>query len=216
MNSEFWAAFFSLAWPVVVVWAALTFRPYVAGLLSRNSVTIKIAGFELTSQEAVDKISTDISDIQRRLSTLETSGAPAFHAPGPSVTTNSHSKNLLWVDDYPSNNAFLIDNFRKQGVEVVLSLSTDDALRKLRTGGFQAVISDLGREESGSNNPFAGLELLQSMNEISPRPPVLIFAGSRGIQNQNKLIAAGAESVTSSPIDVVSFIQKHLGTMDAN
>lgn len=211
MSEGFWIAIFGLAWPLVVIWAFFQFRPLIESLLKRESVNIEIAGFKFSSQEAIEKIGKDIADLQKRLALIESDKqmTKAWHE---TENAERQERLLLWVDDFPSNNAFLIENFRKQGIEVVLSLSTEDALKKLRSGGFRVVISDLGRQEDGIDNPLAGLELLQSMRELEPRPPIIIFAGSRGLQNKARLLAAGAEDVTSSPIDVVSFVEKHLGS----
>lgn len=215
MGEGFWIAVIGLAWPLVAIWMLFQFRPLVESLLRRDSITIKVAGFELSSQEAADRIGKDIADLQRRLSLLEAGDLPQTSAI-TSADSKDTAKFLLWVDDYPSNNAFLIENFRKQGLEVVLSLSTADAVKKLQTGQFDAVISDLGRRENGVDNPLAGLELLQGMHDLERRPPAIIFAGARGLSHRDRLLGAGAEEVTSSSVDVVGFVGRHLRPAVAN
>ncbi|MBZ9658210.1 response regulator [Mesorhizobium sp. ESP-6-4] len=212
---EFWTAITSLAWPVIALFALYKFLPTIDGLLKRDSVSVKIAGFELNSQQVVDDIRKSISDIQKRILEIEGNGDLdnrtiferneniEFYA------SQEISKTLLWVDDFPSNNAFLIDEFRKGGVDVVLSLSTDDAVKRLENESFFAIITDLGRKEDGIDNPGAGLDLIRIVKNRNIEVPILVFAGPRGISKRAQLIDAGAEVVTQSGVDVIKFVNKY-------
>jgi CheY-like chemotaxis protein len=113
---------------------------------------------------------------------------------------------ILWVDDYPSNNAFLIEQFQKDGIEVKLALSTNEGLKELLGESFDMIITDLGRKENGRDNPFAGLEFIKQVRDKNNNAPILVYAGDRGMQNQSKLLKAGATKVTQSPVEVQSFI----------
>lgn len=180
-------------------------------------MTIKVAGLELSVQDAAKGLGRDMANIQERMSQLEnrfSGGAlPANTATAAAELARKPNKRsaLLWVDDYPSNNAFLIEGLKHKGIEVVLSLSTEDAVRKLRDDDYKAIITDLGRVEDGRDNAFAGLDLIRQLRADGTLKPTLVFAGSRGIANRDKLLKAGAEDVTDSGIDVMAFIDKYFG-----
>ncbi|RYE67423.1 MAG: response regulator, partial [Rhizobiaceae bacterium] len=157
-----------------------------------------------------------VADLQQKVAEIEQkvlisslegriSSAPAVNFDASA----SNSSSILWVDDYPSNNAFLIDKFQRGGVDVTVALSTEDALKHFSNRNFSVVITDLGRREAGVEKKFAGLELIQRLRSINAKLPILVFAGERGLQNRDKLIAAGASDVTASGSDLISFVEQH-------
>jgi CheY-like chemotaxis protein len=89
---------------------------------------------------------------------------------------------------------------------VELALSTNEGLNKLSDESFDMIITDLGRRENERDNPFAGLEFIKQVREQNNNIPILVYAGDRGMQNQSKLLKAGATKVTQSPVEVQSFI----------
>ena len=106
---------------------------------------------------------------------------------------------LLWVDDHPENNRELIDAMRELGVDVNLALTTADALSVLEHRRFGLIITDLGRTEHGDDRPMAGLELIHAVAERPGHPPIFVYAGRRGLENESQLREAGAAFVTTSP-----------------
>jgi CheY-like chemotaxis protein len=215
LSKEFWTSITSLAWPAIALFALYQFKPILESILKRENMTIKIAGMEISVRDAAENLGKQITDIQERMSKIETNGSQLNPAksiePLPISIQQKGSKNhLLWVDDYPSNNAFLIDKMRENGIEVTLSLSTADALRKIENNSFDAVITDLGRKEDGGENPFAGLDLIKGLSSKATELPILVFAGHRGLENESKLVSAGASAVTASGIDVMKFVDQHL------
>ena len=219
-NAEFWKAITSLAWPIAALILFFSLRKHVAPLFRRDNLTIKVAGLEVSVKDAAESLGTQVADLQSRLADLELSSI-ASNSEETSKLQNSvvedeletnSAKILLWVDDYPSNNAFIIEKLRGSDIEVVLSLSTEEALEKIQKINPTAIISDLGRMENGSDNPFAGLDLLRKMRSEDMKIPTLIFAGKRGLANKKKLVAAGAVNVTASGVDVMRFIEQELET----
>jgi CheY-like chemotaxis protein len=219
-NVEFWKALAALLWPILILVVFLNARHKLYAFLSRDNLSIKVAGMEISVADATKNLGTEVADLQKRLADLETklsgSKVPAID---PSQSTaakdsrNSVSESLpprsfsiLWVDDVPSNNAFLIDQFQKDGVDVKLALSTAQGIKDIKSNNFDAVITDLGREEEGRDNPFAGLDLVKEIRSVNSEIPILVFASYRAIQNQIKLLKAGATKVTRSAVDVQSFI----------
>lgn len=216
LNPELWKAFALFLWPIVILICFFLARGFLTSFLSKDEVNIEIGGQKISLKNAAKSIGNDVTDIQSRLAALEekipNKNKNDFIEKSKSdeKSTNERIKSLLWVDDYPSNNGFLIEKFKSQGINVVISLTTLDGLEKLKTQSFDAVISDLGREEGGVNNDFAGLDLLNKMYIEKLNIPTLIFAGHRGLAFKQELINAGAYDVTSSGVDVIKFVENFL------
>ncbi len=218
LNVEFWKAIASFAWPAVAVFVFLLFRPAILSVLKRENMTLKVGSLELSVQEAAKINGKDIADLQQKMAELEARllENKTGEAGGPTPQADlfvapSEPGKLLWVDDFPSNNAFLVEKLKERGIEVVLSLSTADALDRIQFDDFAAVITDLGRIENGSNNPYAGMDLIKKLRSKGHTQPVLVYAGRRGFSNREKLIAAGAEGVSTSGVEVMSFVERHIG-----
>lgn len=217
-NVEFWKALAALLWPALALVVFFSAKDKIYAFLSRDNLSIKVAGMEISVADATKNLGADVSDLQKRLAEIETRLGPAttentaatsdvqksLIKPKATVATNSFA--ILWVDDYPSNNAFLIDQFQKDDVEVKLALSTADGLKDFGNSNFDLIITDLGRRENGLENPFAGLDLIRQTRAQNSNIPILVYAGPRGVQNQRKLINAGATKVTQSAVELQSFI----------
>ncbi len=198
------------AWPIAAVTVALLFRRFIAKLLSREIVSVKIAGMELSVAEAAKQTGTTLTDLIERMADLEdrTSGDTSKE-PQVDLPHEKHSSkylSVLWVDDFPSNNAFLIEKFERDSFRVRKELSTRAGLAALRQEPFDVIISDLGRREDGVENPLAGLDFVKEVRASGILVPILIFAGQRGLENRDRLIEAGANEVTASPVDVFRFV----------
>ena len=219
-NIEFWktitAALGALAWPIAALTIFLLVRRQLLQLFARDNLIIKVAGMEINVADATKSIGTQLADLQKRVSELEGSLVNSNKDNGmdqikPSlseaITTPSRQRySLLWVDDYPSNNAFLIEQFRKDGIDVDISISTSEAVEKIDRIDFDLIISDLGRLENGSNKSMAGLDLIRSVRKLGNNVPILIFAGDRALADKDKLMSAGAQVVTNSPVEVQKFV----------
>lgn len=210
---EFWSAIASLAWPCVAGFALFKLHPIIASLIKRENMTLKVAGMEISVREATESFGKQITDLQQKLAEIENKSAFKIQETKMDTSENKSPKNrsLLWVDDFPSNNAFIIDKLNEQGIIVQLSLSTEDAINRIRNEKYTAIITDLGRKENGVTNQFAGLELINKLRDQGDSTPVLVFAGARGMENAERLIAAGAETVADSGVRVLGFIEKHFG-----
>jgi CheY-like chemotaxis protein len=225
-NVEFWKALAAMLWPVLAIIIFISAKSRIYAFLSRDNVSIKVAGMEISVADAAKSLGTSVSDLQKRLAELEirvgrSAGAsdigPSNETPAGSASSrakatdtlpSSQQFSILWVDDYPSNNAFLVDQFQKEGVEVKLALTTDEGLKDFNNGDFDMIITDLGRRENGKENPFAGLDLIKQVRSQDMDVPILVFAGSRGLQNRAKLLKAGATEVSQSAVDVQSFVSR--------
>ena len=86
---------------------------------------------------------------------------------------------LLWVDDYPENNAFEVDALKRKGVEVIPAATNSDALRSVKAGRpLDVIITDMGREGEGDD---AGLELLKGLHDLGVSTPVIVYASAPAV-----------------------------------
>ena len=78
-------------------------------------------------------------------------------------------KVVLWVDDRPDNNIFERAAMEKYNVQFVLANSTEEAIAKLSSAPFDAIISDMGRPP----DPRAGCTLLQAVRSRGNQSHIL-------------------------------------------
>ncbi|HEX2145149.1 MAG TPA: response regulator [Glycomyces sp.] len=125
-----------------------------------------------------------------------------------------HGGSILWVDDYPENNESLAQLFRSVGIRVETVLSTDGAVRALKSRSYDLVISDLGRgnESAGEN---AGLVLLDHIAEVGLSTPVILFTGAKRalrISHPRAAAVTGyAEDLVNYVVDFVAYRKPALG-----
>jgi CheY-like chemotaxis protein len=120
---------------------------------------------------------------------------------------------VLWVDDNPGNNAAVTRSLQSLGIRVQTALSTDDALARLGRGRFGLIITDFGRNEAGRYVEDAGLILIGLLVEgWADHPPILVYTGSRGMQNEPRLLEAGAVAVVASPTELFALAVSQLAS----
>lgn len=134
-------------------------------------------------------------------------GTPGSGAPAGSTVARS----ILWVDDHPENNAMLAESWRRDGADVVIARSTNEALRLLGGRSFGLIISDIGRREADVDVPDAGLRLLAKVRETAPGVPFVLY-GNVGSYAEDAR-AAGATLATDSTFELVEFASG-LGMLD--
>jgi len=217
---EFWSAVSALVWPLALLVLVLALRAPIAGLLSRETVKLSVAGVEISVADAARRANADLVKLQERVaeleSRLELDEEAWAEAGGPSPTpdaavarTPSRSFSILWVDDHPANNAFLVSRLEEEGLRVRGERTTADAMRALGQEPLDVVVTDLGREEEGRRNAMAGLDLIRAMRAAGHGQPVMVYAGVRALEHREALQSAGAEVVTGVGVDVFKFVAKH-------
>ena len=221
--AKFIEAMASLLWPIIVLFVMIRFGPAVRQVLESarsRKFTVKVGGQELTMEEANEQQRTLITDLQAQFARLEqgspgVAGVAGLQAMQPTGTPE-RSRTVLWVDDNPRNNAYLAQSFRERGIEVDLALSTSEAMERLHSRRYGAVISDVGREENGKFQPDAGLHLLEEVRRHDPNLPFIFYSSAQRARDLRKrALDLGATRVTSSPTDVSSAILMELGPTDA-
>jgi CheY-like chemotaxis protein len=170
----------------------------------------------------------DAEDQARRQTLVASSLAAAFQRTGepvsPSVIADTAAKAtsavtrstagqllpVLWVDDHPENNIEERQALEALGIEVQTAISTDEALRRMETTRYGVVITDLGREEDGTEKTEAGVELIRAVRARYRGTPLVIYAGMRAFNRREELRGVGATEVFNRATDLVSFVVETL------
>lgn len=197
----------SLAWPVVFAVMLYVFFEPIKRLIESargRKFTIKVAGNELTMEEASEQQRVIVSDIQLKLAELEKRLTLNSHEPLLLAGTPSRSsKRVLWVDDRPKNNSFLVASLEERGAKVDIALSTEDGVEKFKSGQYDIVISDMGRPEGER----AGIDLAKKVKSLNSNTPFFIFCGNWAARNlKEEAVQAGVTNITSSGTTLLSLL----------
>jgi CheY-like chemotaxis protein len=215
------SALASLAWPLA--FAALLFKlfnPIYALVESARGrkFTIKVGGNELTMDEASAQQRVIVSDLQNKLAEMEKRlgaappdygtaaaaaavSANAAAAPRPIDTTVPRIRRILWVDDNPKNNSFLVAALEDRGAQVDVALSTDAGVAKFKRQPYDIVLSDMGRPEGER----AGIDLAQRIKQLSPSTPMFIFCSAWAARHlREDALNAGVTEITASGTTLLS------------
>lgn len=206
--AELLKAIATLFWPLLVLFLLLRFAGAIKTVVesaSRRKFSLKIAGNELTMDEFSEQQIRLLADVQSKLAELENRiadqpaglarGSKAAVAAGPDEAAPAAARRLLWVDDNPRNNSYLVAVVEERGSRVDIALSTDEAMRKFVPGRYDAVVSDMGRPESDR----AGLDLAGRIRSVDKETPFIIFCGGWAASNlRSEADAAGVSFITSS------------------
>ncbi len=207
MTPELLKAIAELIWPLIAAIIFFRLYPALRSMVQSRAFTLKIAGMEVSVQQASDQLQSQIDDLRKKLSELR--GDLDRRAEMPVAVVQS--RRILWVDDIPQNNAYAIAQLRARGYEVVEALSTNDAIAKLSRASppFAAVISDMGRDERNVHNPTAGLELLGAMRKAGHEQPFLVCTTASAAQRYDSEVrAAGGSGATTSITEVFEFVRQ--------
>lgn len=200
-----------LAWPALVLFIFIRFYEPIKKLIESangRKFSIKVAGNELTFEEASEQQGAIIQDLQRKIADLETQQTinvnPADESALEILPT---SKRLLWVDDNPKNNSYLIAAIESQGHSVDIALSTDEGLKQFSHRQYHAVISDMGRPESDK----AGIELAKKIRQSNTDIPFYIFCGKWAATNlKERALSSGVSAITSSGTTLMKYLSSAL------
>lgn len=116
------------------------------------------------------------------------------------------STTILWVDDIPDNNIYEREAFLGLGFRFDLALSTNEALQKLNTNKYSAIISDMGRVEG----PREGYVLLEKIRATDKTVPYFIYAGSNSLEHKREAAQRGAQGTTNRPKELIELVTKYV------
>lgn len=212
--SKLLTAIAALAWPLIFAGMVIKFAAPLARVIESamgRKFTIKVAGNELTMDEASAQQQKIIGDMQAKLADLEKriAQAPGALLQSPAQAEEEEArqvaaragKRVLWVDDNPKNNSYLVASLEDRGVRVDTALSTDEALRMFEATSYDSVITDMGRPEGKT----AGIDLTRVLRAQNPALPIFIYCSAATARNmREEARAAGASDITSSSATLLS------------
>ena len=122
-------------------------------------------------------------------------------------------KRILWVDDRPEGNRYEAAALAKLQIEVVMSVSTPQALQRIESDpeGFDLVISDWERDGEAAQ---AGLRLLAALRDKGWSLPLVFYHGARGAQRAQRAaqaLLAGAFGEAVVPAELMAQVRQALG-----
>lgn len=151
---------------------------------TRGATALDAAGRVLRAADAASHIGHEPGDIWRR--------------------------RILWVDDRPDNNTFERQAFESLGLTFDLVLSTDEALERLNSSRYGAIISDMGRREG----PHEGYRLLDAVRAFDKVTPFFIYAGSNVPEHKREAARHGAQGSTNRASELVDMVTQALSSGD--
>lgn len=115
---------------------------------------------------------------------------------------------ILWVDDRPDNNTYERKAFEAMGINFVLSETTDDALKQLKSRKFATVISDMGRREG----PREGYVLLDALRAFDKTTPLFFYASSNAKEHKEETARHGGQGCTNNAQELFRIVMNSIVT----
>lgn len=209
-----------LVWPAVAFFVLVRFGPDLREFFgSLGELTFKAAGIEATLKRrqveaavalgaAVAKSpaagSETLTEAAQRATDVADVVAERVNA---RTVRQASGRRVLWVDDHPENNVLERRSMEAIGIKFDLSTSTDDALSRLATGSYDAVISDMGRPPDAR----AGYTLLDNMRQKGITTPFIIYAGSTATEHKEEARRHGALGTTNRADELFTLVLSALG-----
>ncbi len=205
----------ALVWPLVVLAVVWLLKGPILNLIDQADVSVSAGDFAIDlkrTKEFVEKASKG-----EEISSIEFESLTGLSISKENKNALSQAR-ILWVDDEPFNNRYVILALEALGTRITNAISTDEAIFFLSNAKFDVVISDMCRQRPRSRcgeipiDQLDGYVLMQEMQDLKPLallPPILIYAAYDGdektpyreIRKQSR--ARGAYAQTNRPIELI-------------
>jgi len=121
---------------------------------------------------------------------------------------------ILWVDDNPENNTYVLEAFEAMGLQITLALSTKEAFEKLSQIRYATVISDMKRREG----PREGYVLLDGLREKGDLTPVFFYSSWVEPEHRQETFKHGGQGCTDDPQELFEMVitAVRTGALDAS
>ncbi len=208
----------ALAWPTLVGFVLVRFGPSLKEFFqSLGEFSVKGAGFEASAKRRQAEAAAALAAASAaRPSAGQSSQAPidareavelVQDAATPRLLRRAAKATVLWVDDRPENNNYERQSLEALGISFVLAKSTDEALERLRTTKFAAIISDMGRPPDNR----AGYTLLDKLRQSGDLTPFVIYAGSNDPEHKAEARRHGALGSTNRASELFQYVVQAVG-----
>jgi len=135
-----------LIWPGILVFVFTRLEPQLRKLINgEKDIQIKAAGFEASFTRPQLEAAAALGAASARKSVVgsdepvtpaEVADTLVRAVPDAQARMKLDSSRVLWVDDRPDNNGYERAALQALGISFDLSLSTDDALKKLQASSY--------------------------------------------------------------------------------
>jgi CheY-like chemotaxis protein len=209
-----------LVWPLALVFSFIYFRKSIGNFIANlGELSLRTPALEATAKR---QVATQAAEAAVALGAAQAKNLPGDGAPVdtidpqviaaavvPTARTQRRIRRsrVLWVDDRPDNNTFERKAIEVLGVEIDLSTSTDEALRKIKRESYDLIISDMGRP----SDPRAGYTLLNRMRDEGDATPFIIYSGSKSPEHVREARDHSAIGATNDPQELFSMVVRALG-----
>lgn len=205
--SQLLAGIASLLWPVIILCIFIYLKTPILKLIDiflEGKLHVKIAGFELNLKESNTQQNNILLDLQNKIVELEKQIKCPESLHNDFLDGRSISrKRILWVDDNPKNNAYLINSIEHKNIAVDTALTTEDAINKINEKKYDIIISDMARP----GDDKAGITLANKIKNINQSIPIYIFCGNWAVKKLgDEALAAGVNGITSSGIELLGML----------
>ena len=204
----------SLLWPLIFIGVVFAFRGAIQSVIESakgRKFTLKVAGNELTMEQVTEQQRHILSDLQEKIANIEETLEGLNSTSSIEAVDISQERNLsrvLWVDDRPENNSFLVSSLHEMGIEVHIAKSTDEGIHLFNSNSYDRIISDMGRPEGD----HAGIDLLKTIRSTNEDIPFYIFCGGWAAKHLKDAAGdAGANGITSSGTTLLKMLQRENG-----
>ena len=123
------------------------------------------------------------------------------------ISERDWRRQILWVDDRPTNNVYERRTIESIGVTFTVAESTSEALEILSNRKFGIIISDMGRREG----PREGYVLLDELRGRGDPTPFIIYSGSNAENHKKEAERHGAQGSTNDPKELLALVTNVLG-----
>ena len=200
-----------ISWPLIVFFLLFYLRTSIRTLIENMSeFSFKAGGVEATLKKqievaaslgaaaATESIADGVKNGQKPSGDPQGIANLVGQIITPQTSRQLRNSKVLWVDDRPDNNTYQKEALGALGIQFTDSLSTDDAMKKLKEMSFDAIISDMGRPPDSQ----AGYTLLEKIKQMNISTPFIIYArGANRPENRTEARRRGAlASVSGSQI----------------
>lgn len=223
----------AILWPLLALFALLflgkTLKNYLNDLRKDKNVSelnaeVGATGFKFNVKRQVEVASTIATNLALAVKESKTTESPGneqisnedqvqevINVASKAAIQTSHQvvgAKVLWVDDNPSNNRYERRALEVLGIQFTISLSTEDALEKVRYNRYDAIISDMGRPPDRQ----AGYTLLEELRKRNINIPFIIYAGSNSPEHKAEIVRRGGFGTTNNPQELVELVIHAINT----
>jgi CheY-like chemotaxis protein len=197
-----------LIWPSVLLFFLIRFRSALANFIGNlGEFTFKAPGIEASGkrQEAAAALGAAVAarvDGGDAAGDVASARDVAKALPSPRAQKRLQGARVLWVDDRPSNNRFEREALEALGIDIDVSLSTEDALNKVRQRSYDLIISDMGRPGDAQ----AGYTLLNELRKSGNHTPYVFYIGTMTPQFAREAREHRAIGATDSPQELITIV----------